>query len=137
MVSPVVIGPYWSLNFNHGLTLQPPYHPPETRCLQDQMQVPELVPEVALFQGLPVGDPEVAASGYRFEQPEVGGARLVQAGEHRAHGPDAAFGRDDLAGPSFSGVRRAVGTGHGLQGPHDRGAAGHPPPDRVPGPAAE
>src|SRR4028119_507369 len=45
--------------------------------------------------------------------------------------PAAAFGRANRAGPPCAGVRRAVGAGHGLQGPHGGGADGHDLPARA------
>ena len=44
---------------------------------QDQVQVAELVPEVALTQGFAVRDAEVLASGERLEHREVTRVRLV------------------------------------------------------------
>src|SRR5215212_8301667 len=84
------------------------------------MQVAELVPEIALMQGFAVGDAQVLAACEGFEHREVGGARLVQAGEHRVYRPDTALGRDDQARPASAGVRGSVPVHDGLERSHGR-----------------
>jgi hypothetical protein len=80
---------------------------------QDQMQVSELVPEVASFQGFGVGDFEMFragggksafrhASDERLEHRQMGGARFVQPRQHRVNGPYAALrGYEDI-GPALA-----------------------------------
>ena len=87
---------------------------------QDQVQVAELVPEVTLAQGLAIRGPEVLASGESLEHRQVARARLVQAGEHRAHGPDGALGRDDQPGPALAGVCDPILVRDGFERPHGR-----------------
>src|SRR5918997_2226264 len=55
----------------------------------------------------------------RLQHRQVGGAWLVQAGQHRVHGPDATLWRDDQARPAFAGVRGAVRFCDGFERPHD------------------
>src|SRR5215211_5454006 len=83
------------------------------------MQVAELVPEVSLSQGFAVRDPEVLATGERFEHRQVARAWLVQPGEHRVYGSDAALRRDDEPGPAFAGVRDPILARDRFERPHD------------------
>src|SRR5215213_1329741 len=93
------------------------------------MQIAELVPEVAFLQSFAVGKLEVPATCERLEHREVARARLMQAGEHSAHGADWALWRDKQVGPAFAGVRGAVLVCNCLERAHGRG------PDRDDAPA--
>src|SRR5918993_2214897 len=84
---------------------------------QDQMQVSELVPEVASFQGFGVGDFEMLpardgvfgpASYQCLQHRQVGGARFVQSCQHRVDGPDAALRGYEEVGPALARVGRAI-----------------------------
>src|SRR5918997_4855939 len=55
----------------------------------------------------------------RLQHRQVGGARLVQAGQHRVHGSNATLWRDDQARPAFAWVRGAVRFCDGFESPHD------------------
>src|SRR5918994_2999916 len=99
---------------------------------QDQVQVSELVPEVASFQGFGVGDFEMLragcgkwafrhASDERLQHRQMGGARFVQPGQHRVNGPYAALRGYEDSGPALARVCRAISIGDRLEGAHDRG----------------
>ena len=105
------------------------------------MQVPELVPEVASFQGLGVGDFEMLragggkwvfrhASDERLQHRQVGGARFVQPRQHRVDGPYAALRGYEDVGPALAWVGRAVPIGDRLEGAHDCGSDGDHPAAR-------
>src|ERR671910_2694838 len=105
---------------------------------QDQMQVSELVPEVASFQGFGVGDFEMLragggklafrhASDERLEHRQMGGARFVQPRQHRVDGPYAALRCYKDVGPALAWVGRVVPIGDRLEGAHDCGPDGNHP----------
>src|SRR5215210_8345304 len=108
------------------------------------MQVAELVPEIVSFQGLGVGDLEMIraagdewacrnASGERLQHRQVGGARFVQACQHRVNGPYAALRGYEYVGPALAWVGRAVPIGNRLEGAHDCGPDGDHPEVRPAG----
>ncbi len=57
----------------------------------DEVDVAELVPEIALGQRLGVGSPQGLAPGDRLEHPEMAGRWLMQPGEQGVNGADAAL----------------------------------------------
>ena len=78
-------------------------HPPTLR--QDQVDVAELVPEVAARRGSPAyARLEQRAAGDGLEHAQVGGLRLVPAGEQAVDRVHAALGRDDERRSSRRGV---------------------------------
>src|SRR3712207_1058252 len=108
---------------------------------QNQMQVSELVPEIASFQRLGVGDFEMIcdrggerifqrAADERLQHRQVGGARFVQPCQHRVDGPYAALRGYEYVGPTLARVGRAVSSGDRLEGAHDRGPDGDHPASR-------
>ena len=55
-------------------------------CLrQNQMHIPEFVPEVALLQRFAIGDLEMFQARESLQHGEVGRAWFVQAGDHGVH----------------------------------------------------
>ena len=91
------------------------------------MQVPELMPEIALLEGFGVGGLEVIpprsgegacrpASGERLKHRQVGRTRLVQPCQHRIHGPHASLRGYEEVGPSFTRMGHAVLVRDGLEG---------------------
>src|SRR5438270_9813014 len=62
------------------------------RSRKDQVQVAELVPQVSPVEGSLVGVLQEPAAGDGFEDQQVGGVRLVPAGEQAVHHPDAPLG---------------------------------------------
>jgi len=65
---------------------------------QNQVQISEFVPEVALFECFAVGEFQVGAPGYCFQHGQVRGERLMQAGEQAIDGAYTALGSDDGLG---------------------------------------
>src|SRR5918996_5453696 len=105
------------------------------------MQVSELVPEVASFQGFGVGDFEMLragcgtwafrhASDERLQHRQMGGARFVQPRQHRVNGPYAALRRYEDLSPALAWVGRAVLFGDCLEGAYDCGTDGDHPASR-------
>src|SRR5438270_5711512 len=78
-----------------------------------QVQVAELVPQVAGVEGDPVGGLQQAAAGDGLEQQQVGGARLVPAGEQPTHGPHTPLRSDEQVGPPLGRRHGAVVAGGG------------------------
>ena len=64
---------------------------------QDQVHVPELVPEVTALQGGTIGALQVGSAGDRLEHREVRCLRLVKAGQKSVHDPHTA----ELLTPRF------------------------------------
>src|SRR5215212_10536437 len=102
------------------------------------MQVPELVPEVAFFQGFGVGGLEVFAAcggegaqgrapGERLQHRQVGRAGFVQSGQHRVHGSYAALRGYVEVGPTPARMGHAVPTRDGLQRTDDGCSDGYDP----------
>src|SRR5436309_13440259 len=90
-------------------------------CLrQNQMQIPEFVPEVALLQRFTVGDLEMFQARESLQHGEVGRAWFVQAGDHGIHGAQPSLRGDYQLCPAFAWMRRALLVGYGLQGTHNR-----------------
>ena len=93
-------------------------------CLvtNQEMQVPELVPQIAVLDGGLVGDTQMVATCNRLEQCEMRRARLVESSHERIDGPYAALGSDDDVGPPFAGADGAVGRCDGFESADDRRA---------------
>src|SRR4051794_39862458 len=102
-------------------------------CLwQDQVQVAELVPEVAMFECCAVGYFEMLDSGDGFQHRQVRGSRLVETGEQSTDGPNAALRCDDLVRPPFARMGYALSVGDSLKRAYDRCSDGdHPSSRRV------
>src|SRR5829696_8067919 len=120
--------------------------PPEALSLlvswQDQMQIPELMPEIASVQGLGVGDFDMLparggegasrpACGERLEHRQVGRARFVQPCQHGVNRPYAAFRRYEEVGPALTRMGRAVSVRDRLEGADYGGPDGDHPASRL------
>src|SRR5260370_16789888 len=88
------------------------------------MNIPELVPEVALLQRFGIGDREMFEAREWVQDGEVGRAWFVQAGDHGVHGAQPSLGSDYQLCPAFAWMRRAFLVGYGLQGTHNCRADG-------------
>ena len=94
------------------------------RSRQHQVDVAELVPQVALGQRRGVGALEQLAAGDRLEHRQVRRLGLVPSGEQAVDRADRAVRRDHGLGPATAGVDLATLVDHRLEGPHHGGADG-------------
>ena len=83
---------------------------------QDEVQVTEFVPEIALPQCFLVSDLEVGAPGKGLEHQQVRSAWFVQPCQQRVYSSDAATGRHYHLRPTFTGMRCSGFVGNGFQG---------------------
>ena len=73
---------------------------------QDQVEIAELVPEVAALDGGSIRHLQVLPPGDRREHVQVRGFRLVKSRQQRVHHADAALRCDDEARPAPRRDRR-------------------------------
>src|SRR5678815_561174 len=85
----------------------------------DQVQVPEFVPEITVFEGRLVGETDVTPSGEGFEQGQVGRARFVEARNQSIDHANAAFRSNYEVGPALRGAHGPVGRRDGFERAHD------------------
>ncbi len=86
---------------------------------QNQVQVSEFVPEVALLQRLMIGDFEMFQAGEGFQHGEVGCTWLVQAGEQSIDCTQSSLWRDEQICPAFTRVSYAFYVGNSFEGADD------------------
>src|SRR5690242_11683753 len=92
-----------------------------------EVEVAELVPEVAERARGRIRACEQLASRRRFEHEEVRGLRLVPAGQEPVDGAQAALGCDDEARDALGRCDGAVGVGSGLERAYGGRADGDDP----------
>src|SRR5712691_9549664 len=96
------------------------------------MQIPELVPQVLVFERNLVSLFDGVASSDGLEHGQMRRSRLVQTGEESVDDANAALGRDDQVSPAAGADDLAVRIDAALQRPNDRGADGdHAPAARL------